>query len=181
MKQVASENETIEVNDLIAFISDDKNAEVKYEKKKATKQPANNKSPEAAVKKASKNTHSGEVVDHNFDSVKSSPLVRKLAIEHNIDLKRVRGTGLNHRITKKDVLNYLEYGSDEVIVEKIISAPKGSEAVRTPTVTKDGKEFLEGVEVTREAMNRIRQLTADHMLDSVRIAPHVTTTSSLHG
>ena len=101
VKQVASENETIEVNDLIAFLSDDKNAEVKYEKKKATKQPANNKSPEAAVKKAPKNTHSGEVVDHNFDSVKSSPLVRKLAIEHNIDLKRVRGTGLNHRITKK--------------------------------------------------------------------------------
>ena len=73
-------------------------------------------------------------------------------------------------------MNYLEYGSDEIVIEKIISAPKGSEAVRTPTVERDGKEFLEGVEVKREPMNRIRQLTADHMIDSVRIAPHVTTT-----
>ena len=32
------------------------------------------------------------------------------------------------------------------------------------------------MEVTREAMSRIRQLTADHMIDSVRISPHVTTT-----
>ena len=62
-----------------------------------------------------------------------SPVVRKLAAEHNIDLKEFVAHGLNHRITKKDVLNYLEYGSDEVIVEKIIEAPKGSEAVRTAT------------------------------------------------
>jgi 2-oxoglutarate dehydrogenase E2 component (dihydrolipoamide succinyltransferase) len=49
------------------------------------------------------------------ESVRSSPLVRRMAREHNLDLRRIRGTGANERITKEDVLAYLKGGRAAVL------------------------------------------------------------------
>src|SRR5439155_2496069 len=42
---------------------------------------------------------------------KSSPLVRKIAEEHNIDIKQLEGTGMSGRVTKNDILSFIESGS----------------------------------------------------------------------
>src|SRR5689334_10505685 len=42
---------------------------------------------------------------------KSSPLVRKIAQEHNVDISKLEGTGLSGRVTKNDILSYIESGT----------------------------------------------------------------------
>ena len=43
---------------------------------------------------------------------KSSPLVRKIAQEHNVDIAQIQGTGISGRVTKQDILDYIAVGAD---------------------------------------------------------------------
>ncbi len=126
---------------------------------------------------------------NNAPGVRSSPLVRKIAAEKGIDLSQVAGSGLHGRITKRDVLNVSPVvttgGQASHIHTEAPATPSSSLVTRSSSPTSspslnlskdaDGKEYLEGVEVQREAMSRMRKLIADHMVDSVRTSPHVTT------
>lgn len=111
--------------------------------------------------------------------LRSSPLVRKIAKDKGIDLGQVSGSGMHGRITKKDILDFAENPTAAAAP----SAPAKSEMPAVPTqsqaqlsTTKVGsEELLEGVAVRREPMTRMRQLIADHMVESVRVSPHVTT------
>jgi len=105
---------------------------------------------------------------------KSTPLVRKMAAEHNLDLSTIAGTGHSGRVTKHDVLNFLEAPSPP-------GAPAPSPG-RAPTQTPSpvaapaaapGAEPWPGDRV--EPWSRIRKLTADHMVMSRRVSPHVNT------
>lgn len=96
---------------------------------------------------------------------RSTPLVRKIAQEHNIDLAQLTGTGYAGRVTKKDILQYIERGAPAVGVGETRAAQPA--AVMHPTV-----EVWPGDRV--EPMSRIRKLTADHMVLSRRISAHVT-------
>ena len=111
--------------------------------------------------------------------VRSSPLVRKMAKDHGIHLHYVPGTGLSGRITRDDLVAFLATpqaagaaigapGQGAQISEPWTPAP-------LPTVVVNGKETLEGVVVRREKMSKMRRLIAEHMVDSVRTSPHVTT------
>jgi len=103
---------------------------------------------------------------------RSSPLVRKMARDLGIDLRRVPGTGLSGRITKHDLmtwqLNPASHSSPEMAVEKPLLA-------RIATTLANGVETLEGVPIRREKMTKMRRLIAEHMVESVRVSPHVTT------
>jgi len=86
-----------------------------------------------------------------------SPLVRRLAKEYNINLEEVKGTGEGGRVTKKDIMDY-------VASKPGISAPPTAEAE---------KKVLE-----RETLIPVspkRKITADRMVQSKRMAAHVTT------
>jgi 2-oxoglutarate dehydrogenase E2 component (dihydrolipoamide succinyltransferase) len=110
------------------------------------------------------------VSGHFAGPVRSSPLVRKLARENGIELSELSGSGLHGRITKDDLFSTASVGSSETgldLSESLFSQK---------TELRDGKEYLDGVEVQRSKMSRIRKLTAEHMLRSVRVSPHVTTT-----
>jgi pyruvate dehydrogenase E2 component (dihydrolipoyllysine-residue acetyltransferase) len=113
---------------------------------------------------------------------KSTPLVRKMAAEHNVDISAVSGTGLAGRVTKNDILGYIEGGEAGKRGSGIAPAP-GAPAERpatsppprvpasvpmAPTV-----DPWEGDRV--EPWSRIRKLTADHMVMSRRVSPHVNT------
>jgi 2-oxoglutarate dehydrogenase E2 component (dihydrolipoamide succinyltransferase) len=99
---------------------------------------------------------------------KSTPLVRKIAAEHNIDIASVTGTGHAGRVTKEDILGFIESGTP---------APQGVAATApTPVApaaapTGAGVEPWEGDRV--EPWSRIRKLTADHMVMSRRVSAHV--------
>lgn len=106
--------------------------------------------------------------------IRSSPLVRKLAKDNGIDIAELTGTGLNGRITKDDMYRHLSSPSPQV--SNSTGLELGESLFSVKTETRDGKEYLDGVEVQRSKMSRIRRLTAEHMLRSVRVSPHVTTT-----
>src|SRR6185295_7838743 len=105
---------------------------------------------------------------------KSTPLVRKMAAEHNLDLSTIAGTGHSGRVTKHDVLNFLEAPSPPGA-----PAPSpGRAPAQTPSpvaapAAAPGAEPWPGDRV--EPWSRIRKLTADHMVMSRRVSPHVNT------
>ncbi len=90
-----------------------------------------------------------------------SPLVRKIAAENQIDLSQLTGTGLNGRITKDDVLAYLEAGK-----------PVAQAAKPTPASAPVPPPQLPG---TVQPLSTIRKRIAEHMVMSKRTSAHVTT------
>ena len=100
---------------------------------------------------------------------RSTPLVRKIAEEHQLDISQIPGTGHAGRVTKKDILEF---------VESAAAAAPSAPALQTATSPPGGGVVHPSVEVWAgdrvEPMSRIRRLTADHMVMSRRTSAHVT-------
>jgi pyruvate dehydrogenase E2 component (dihydrolipoamide acetyltransferase) len=108
---------------------------------------------------------------------RSTPLVRRLAAENHVDFTAIPGSGVAGRVTKKDLLGYLEAGA-------AATPPGGAPAPRAPA----GGPLVplaSGIEETPwaaapwpgdrvEPMSKIRMLTAQHMVLSRRTSAHVT-------
>jgi pyruvate dehydrogenase E2 component (dihydrolipoamide acetyltransferase) len=106
---------------------------------------------------------------------KSTPLVRKMVAEHNLDLGVIPGTGTAGRVTKNDVLAYMERGAPAApprAAPEPVSPPAGP--VATPGVHVVPGPMVEPWEGDRiEPWSKIRKLTADHMIMSRRVSAHV--------
>jgi len=97
-----------------------------------------------------------------------SPLVRSIVFQEELSLtevEKITGSGVEGRITKDDLLKYLETRSVEA--KNILQ--KTSEIKSEIQVTN-----LSGAKVEIIEMDRVRKLIAEHMVNSVRISPHVT-------
>jgi len=95
---------------------------------------------------------------------KSTPLVRKIAAEHSVDISRIPGSGYAGRVTKQDILGYIE------------RAPTAPTAPRSPLPGPSGVEHpsVEAWPGDRvEPWSKIRKITADHMVMSKRVSAHV--------
>jgi 2-oxoglutarate dehydrogenase E2 component (dihydrolipoamide succinyltransferase) len=102
---------------------------------------------------------------------KSSPLVRKIAAEHGIELARMHGTGIAGRVTKKDIESYISSGAAVGAVvgagpSRSMHAPMGAEQHGPMPEPWPGDRV--------EPMSKIRALTSDHMVAARRTAAHVT-------
>ncbi len=104
-----------------------------------------------------------------------SPLVRSIAQKEGIlqkELDQIEGSGQNGRVTKKDILAYIPSRSKPtaqktVIKESPIEVKQEPIRISAPKVLSEtGDEIVE--------MDRMRKLIADHMVNSVKVAPHVT-------
>jgi len=102
---------------------------------------------------------------------KSSPLVRKIAQEHGVDIAKLEGTGLSGRVTKNDILSFIESGAS--------SAPAEQKA--TPVATRTIQEAPTPPQVKPAEGDRVEQMSvmrkkiAEHMVLSRRTSAHVTT------
>ncbi len=95
---------------------------------------------------------------------KSSPLVRKIAEEHGIDIAQLEGTGMSGRVTKNDILSFIESG-----------APAPAE-VAPPAAIAPAAPAAKPAEGDRvERMGVMRKKIAEHMVLSRRTSAHVTT------
>jgi len=90
---------------------------------------------------------------------KSTPLVRKIAAEHRVDISTIPGSGFAGRVTKQDILGFIERGPVSV-------APAPGPQLPAPSV-----EPWPGDRV--EPWSKIRKITADHMIMSRRTSAHV--------
>ena len=96
-------------------------------------------------------------------NLKLSPVVRKLAVEHNIDLEKVQGTGKNGRIKRQDI-------------EKIISSGQG--VISTEKIAEQLPQEKEKETLTKESSNnisRLRKRIAENMVMSKQTSAHVMT------
>ena len=104
-----------------------------------------------------------------------SPLVRNIARQENIsfaELDNITGTGIDDRVTKQDILNYLQdrkQGIKPPEPQAPVAAVTAAPAIAPQTV----QQIIPGEDRIVE-MDRIRQLIAAHMVKSVQTSPHVT-------
>jgi 2-oxoglutarate dehydrogenase E2 component (dihydrolipoamide succinyltransferase) len=115
---------------------------------------------------------------------KSSPLVRKIAQEHNVDISRLEGTGLSGRVTKNDILSFIESGSATATPAAPATTPaRRPEAPQyAPTPQPQAPAELPAPPPPRpqmgdrvEPMSVMRKKIAEHMVLSRRTSAHVTT------
>jgi pyruvate dehydrogenase E2 component (dihydrolipoamide acetyltransferase) len=104
----------------------------------------------------------------NGDKIRSSPLVRRIARENQIDLAQVPGTGAGGRVSKRDILAAVE-GSAAAPSAAAPPIPPPS-ATREPGVARE-KMYFGHYEV--QPMSTMRQKIAEHMVLSKRTSPHV--------
>jgi len=94
---------------------------------------------------------------------KSTPLVRKIAAEHSVDISRIPGSGYAGRVTKQDILGYIEQAPTQ-------QAP-GPRPQASGPITHPVSAAWPGDRV--EPWSKIRKITADHMVMSKRVSAHV--------
>ena len=187
------EGQTVPVQTLVAVIETDKAAAV------GASQPAPAAAPAAAPSAAAPRTPAasgatavaspakpaptpaprggdGGGVETSEDRLrkKSTPLVRKIAAEHQVDISTIPGSGIAGRVTKQDILGFIERG--------VPAAP--APATRTPEprspVPASGVPIFESPSVEAwpgdrvEPFSKIRRITAEHMVMSRRVSAHVT-------
>jgi pyruvate dehydrogenase E2 component (dihydrolipoamide acetyltransferase) len=108
------------------------------------------------------------------ERLRSSPLVRKIAKEHQLDLRQVPGTGSSGRITKDDVLQYIDKGSAPKAPAAAPAAPAAQPAVAAKPAGAPapvaGPQPGDLVPLTR-----MRSIIAQRMVDSKRTSAHVHT------
>jgi pyruvate/2-oxoglutarate dehydrogenase complex dihydrolipoamide acyltransferase (E2) component len=117
-----------------------------------------------------------------------SPVVQRMAAEHGVDLKQVKGTGVGGRIRKKDLLAHIEGGAAKPAAEQADAPaePQPEPALHIESPYRPEREApaegapVEGSAATRrEPMSAMRQQIAEHMLRSRRTAAHCTTVAEV--
>jgi pyruvate dehydrogenase E2 component (dihydrolipoamide acetyltransferase) len=111
---------------------------------------------------------------------KSSPLVRNIAREHNIDITQLEGTGMSGRVTKNDILSYIESGpttppQQQQTQPTEARAPQQQQppAIQTPPAQAPHVQPAAGDRV--EPMTVMRRKIAEHMIMSQNTSAHVST------
>jgi len=111
------------------------------------------------------------------EHVRSSPLVRKIARDKNVDLAQVPGTGAGGRITKEDILAYVEKPAAAKAAPAPVSAPAPAPAAPAAAATVPAKTPAAVVPQPGELvpMSKMRTIIAQRMVESKRTAAHVHT------
>jgi 2-oxoglutarate dehydrogenase E2 component (dihydrolipoamide succinyltransferase) len=112
-----------------------------------------------------------------------SPLVLNIAKEENIsmaELEQIEGTGNEGRVTKRDILAYVQNKGNAPVVTAPVSTPVAAEVKTTAAPTPVSAPAHQPAKVTLMPgdeiieMDRMRKLIADHMVMSKHVSPHVT-------
>jgi len=98
---------------------------------------------------------------------KSSPLVRKIAQENNVDITRIQGSGVSGRVTKNDILDFMQRPSP--------AAPQKPPATEQPAPRPPAMTFAAGENNRIEPLSVMRKKIAQHMVLSKQTSAHVTT------
>lgn len=180
---IVQEGQTVAVQTVVARLETEKGAAVAVEAKPAapaadgapamkTEAPVAASAPARATPVAAP-SRSGSNGGNSFEErvrTKSSPLVRKLAAEHGLDIAALQGSGIAGRVTKKDIVGFIESGAP---------APSSIASMHAPSGVSRGSEVHGPVPEpwpgdVVEPMSKMRALISDHMVMSRRTSAHVT-------
>lgn len=175
-----NENDVVEIGEIIAVIMTDgeevsASPMVKEENTQSTPPAATSAIPVTAQTASSPRPISDEKSMRPSQTERFySPLVRKMAQSENIslaELDQIEGSGLNGRVTKRDIEDYISNRSKGVKAQKQLTSPaisntKSAPSIQKPVTAGPNEEIIE--------MDRMRGLIADHMVRSKHTSPHVT-------
>jgi len=178
-----AEGTTVQVNTVVGTISSDGDGVAPAKtapaaEKKAAPAPA---APKAEARPAAKTESAAPAaqVREDDEHARSSPLVRKIAREHNVNLSHVEGTGLGGRITKQDIQAFIESGSGATTGAPSLSRPTSARqggdvdvaaAAPAPTAPRPTPAVIPGDLVP---MTNMRRIIAQRMIESRRTSAHV--------
>ncbi|WP_316820004.1 dihydrolipoamide acetyltransferase family protein [Pedobacter gandavensis] len=187
IKQLFKEDEVVQVGAVIAIIETDANVTATPVMENAVETAVPEEHTDAVLaqipgtEQLLSNENAEEAVKASSDRF-YSPLVKNIAAQENIELKEldsITGTGAEGRLTKDDLLNYIQQktggqpasiaAATEVRVSTPVQpnpAPVSALKAAPAVSVSGGDEIIE--------MDRMRRLIADHMVMSVQTAPHVT-------
>lgn len=121
----------------------------------------------------------GSATAEDLRRTKSSPLVRKIADEHGIDIGQLEGTGMSGRVTKNDILSFIESGASAPAQRPAAQPSPTSEVAPQPSIGAPGTQQATTLKPTTgdrvEQMSVMRKKISDHMIASRRTSAHVTT------
>lgn len=172
-KVLFPEGETVAIDTVIAVLSADQStpAEPEVSTKLATAEP-NSKAGSGEVKV----DRDPEPASPSFDSsveelrkVRSSPLVRKMAHEHGVEISHITGSGVSGRVTKRDLLAHLEQKPQAGVPS---APPSPSSSVKS---TPNKYLYSPTAQDRLEPFSPMRGQIADHMIISRETSVHVTT------
>jgi len=191
------EGETVEVGTIVAYIDTDANAAVAAPAAEAAApEPVAAPAPVAEAAPAAPAppvattpaAPAADGVESAEDRLRtrSTPVVRKIAEEHGVDIQSVSGTGHAGRVTKQDILGFIESGGSAPAPPVAPAAPAAPAASKAPApsapVGDIWKTFYGEVQHPEypvraadrvEPMDKMRRLTAEHMVLAKRVTPHV--------
>ena len=165
-----SEGDVVQVGSIFAVIETDQNigTEIDDEKVELSEMEV-----ESEILKPLEKEISEQIIVANTSDRFYSPLVKSIAKKEKInqdELDQITGSGANGRVTKKDMLNYLDNKTNQTPISPIKQEklkPQTPTVISTTSTVQNGEgEIIE--------MDRMRKMIADHMVHSVHTAPHVT-------
>ncbi len=172
------EGETVAVGQTLLIIEDDTPEEKEEEPLVGVGRMSDEivNMPDVVGKFTEKKDKTGEEEKSDSHSINEkkrflSPLVRKIIMEEGIrdeELESLVGSGANGRITKDDLLRWIDQRREKkrVTAAEKEKSDQALHSSRTEDMLTDDYEVIE--------MDRVRQLIAEHMVESVKTAPHVT-------
>jgi len=174
-ERLFEEGDVVEIGKVIAIIQTEGGEDLE------APAPAEKESAQETVQADTKSAPEAEEQEQPFDTDygKSdrfySPLVKNIARTENIsrqELDAIQGTGKDGRVTKRDVLDFLDKRGKGDASAPAVSTDQTAHKttpskIEQPTVTtSEGDEVIE--------MDRMRKMIADHMVMSKQVSPHVT-------
>jgi pyruvate dehydrogenase E2 component (dihydrolipoamide acetyltransferase) len=173
---VVGEGNTVQVNTIVGTIAADGESSASAKAAPAAppappkKEAASAPPPLAPVPAAP-----ASPVESHDEDVRSSPLVRKLARENNVDLSQVTGTGLGGRITKQDIMAFIERGPSAA-APQIAPAPQAdgvSQPASRPEPSAPPRPAPAAIPGDLVPMSQMRKIIAQRMIESRRTSAHV--------
>ncbi len=162
------EGDTVAINTVVALIGDGSRVG-QHEAPSGDAQAAAEAEPPPAAPEAAPATEAAPTPAPSDERgrIRSSPLVRRIAKEHGVDLASLgAGSGRDGRITKKDILAYIERR------ERPPEAPPAAAAATTAFPPAPEARFGR---YSVEPLSAMRRSIAEHMVRSMRVSPHVST------
>lgn len=190
-KILVKENQTVEVNTIIAEIDTANGARASASAKETKPRAEIGPKPPARMVASPIAPHATPPIAQE-QKARTSPLVRKIAQEHRVDLSQVPGTGLGGRVSKKDIMLYLESAKREPAFEvpkprPVVAMPAAqpeSASAHVPVPSEAAPPVTPAVASAAVAfrgptqsipMTPMRRQIAEHMVMSRRTSAHVAT------
>jgi len=176
---LANENDTVEVGNVIARIETEGDGEAakpesgtpdieKVEESTSVEEPTSGEKPAITETPAEAKPASPDNEIKSESSKFFSPVVLNIARTEGVssaELESINGTGISGRVTKKDILNYIETRKSPAAAPVAPASTTATAPISPPSVSGEGIEII--------PMDRIRKKIAEHMVHTVHTAAHV--------